>query len=129
LHISLYSPALARGRLSACYEEYNAANERYRARDGGQWHIVGLFPGGVKRSDVNQLFRGGICKTSPRKTEQAKHNQDDPKRFVHAASFGGGSYLQPPLTKGEQSGTQSPARYSLVMDRPKSILRPFSCLY
>jgi hypothetical protein len=109
LHISLNSPALARGRLSARYEEYDAANERHRASDGWQWNIMCLFPGGVKRSDVNQLFRGGICKTSPRKTEQAKHNQDDPKRFVHAASFGGGSFPQPSLMKGEQSGTQSPA--------------------
>jgi hypothetical protein len=69
---------------------------------------VCFFAGGVDRADINQLFRGGVRKTSPRKTEQAKHDQDDPKRFVHAASFGGGSYLQPPLTKGEQSGTQIP---------------------
>ena len=118
---------LARGRLSARYEEYNAANERHRARDGGQWHVVCFFAGGVDRADINQLFRGGVRKTSPRKTEQAKHDQDDPKRFVHAASFDGGSYLQPPLVKGEQSGTQSPASCALVMDSPVFALRPFSC--
>ncbi len=43
------------------------------------------------RSDVDDRFPGGVRKTSPRKTEQAKHNQDDPKRLLTAASLGGGS--------------------------------------
>ena len=58
-----------------------------------------LFASSVNRSDVDDLFRGRVRKTSPCKTEQAKHNQDDPNRSIHAVSFGGGSYLQPPLVK------------------------------
>jgi hypothetical protein len=37
----------------------------------------------MNRPDIYELFRGGVCKASPRKTEQAKHNQDDPKRLIH----------------------------------------------
>src|SRR5665811_180263 len=69
--------------LSACYEEYNTANQRHRARDGRQRYVVRLIPSGVNRPDIDDLFRGGVCKTSPRKTEQAQHNQDDPKRLIH----------------------------------------------
>jgi hypothetical protein len=63
--------------LSFSYnEEYNAANKRRCARDGRQRHVVRLVASSVNRSDVNDLFRGRVRKTSPRKAEQAKDNKD-----------------------------------------------------
>jgi hypothetical protein len=69
--------------LFACYEEHNAANERHCACDGRQRYVVCLFASRVNRSDVDDRFPGGVRKTSPRKTEQAKHNQDNPNRFLN----------------------------------------------
>jgi len=51
-----------------------------------------LVASSVNRSDVNDLFPGRVRKTSSRKTEQTKPNQDHPKRLVHTASFGGDSW-------------------------------------
>jgi hypothetical protein len=48
--------------LSACYKEYNAANERHRAKDGRQWNVVCLFACSVNRSDVDDLFPGCVRK-------------------------------------------------------------------
>jgi hypothetical protein len=42
-----------------------------------------FLAGSVNRSDVHDLFPGRVRKASPRKTEQAKRNQDDSKHFVH----------------------------------------------
>src|SRR5450759_1557518 len=75
--------------LPACYQEHNAANERHCACDGRQRYIMCLVACSVNRSDVNDFFAGRVCKTSPRKTEQTKRNQDNSKRLVHGASFGG----------------------------------------
>jgi len=71
--------------LPACHEKYNAANERHRAHDGRQRNIVNLFASSVNRSDVDDLFPGRIRKPTPRKTEQAKHYQNDAKRFAHGS--------------------------------------------
>ena len=69
--------------LAACRQEHNAANERHGARDRRQRDIMCLVASRVNRSDVDDRFPGGVRKTSPRKTEQAKHDQDNSKRFVH----------------------------------------------
>ena len=71
--------------LSACDEKYNAANERHRAQDGRQRNIVSLLASGVNRSDVDDLFASRIRKPTPRETEQAKHDQNDAKRFAHGS--------------------------------------------
>ena len=71
--------------LSACHEKYNAANERHRAHDGRQRNIVSLLASSVNRSDVDDLFPSRIRKPTPRKTEQAKHYQNDAKRFAHGS--------------------------------------------
>jgi len=68
---------------SACDEEHNTTNERHSARDGRQRNVVCLFACSVNRSDVNELFPGGVRKTSPRKTEQTECNQDYSKRLGH----------------------------------------------
>src|ERR1035437_8875455 len=60
-----------------------------------------LIASGVNRSNVDDLFPGGVGKTSPRKTKQAERNQDHPQRLVHGASFGGGSYGAPQNTGGK----------------------------
>jgi hypothetical protein len=90
LSIFLSSDFPVRGRagslcLPACYEEHNAANERHRAHDGRQRNIVSLFASSVNRSDVDDLFPGRVCKPTPRETEQAKHYQNDAKRFAHGS--------------------------------------------
>jgi hypothetical protein len=41
----------------------------------------------VNRSDVDDSFPGRVRKTSPHKSDQTNHNQDDSKRFT-MASFG-----------------------------------------
>jgi hypothetical protein len=69
--------------LSACHKEYHAANQRHGAKDGRQRNVVCLFASRVNWSDVDDLFPGRIRKPTPRKTEQAKHYQNDAKRFVH----------------------------------------------
>ena len=69
--------------LSGHCQEHNAANKRHCACDGRQGYIMCLVAGSVNRSDVDNLFPGRVRKTSPRKTEQAKRNQDYSKRFVH----------------------------------------------
>src|ERR1022692_2647856 len=69
--------------LFACHEEHNAANERHRTKDGRQRNGVCLFTRSVNWSDVDDLFPGCVRKTAPRKTEQTKYHQDNPKRFVH----------------------------------------------
>src|ERR1035441_1042232 len=74
--------------LPACHEKYNAANERDRAQDGRQRNIVSLLASSMNRSDVDDLFPGRIRKPTPRKTEQAKHYQNDAKRFAHGSPFG-----------------------------------------
>jgi hypothetical protein len=48
-----------------------------------------LVASSVNWSDVNDLLPGRVRKTSPRKTNQSKYNQDHPKRPIHEASFGG----------------------------------------
>ena len=48
-----------------------------------------LLASSVNWADVNDLFRGRVGKTSPRKTEQAQHNKNDSKRFVHNWSHSG----------------------------------------
>jgi hypothetical protein len=80
-------PARRKLFLPACYQEYNAANECHCACDGRQRYIMCLVASSVNRSDVNDRFPGRVGKTSPRKTEQAKYNQDNPKRFVHGSFF------------------------------------------
>ena len=81
----------SRGRLDgslclpACHEKYNAANERHRAHNGRQRNIVSLLANSMNRSDVDDLFRGRIRIPTPRKTEQAKHYQNDAKRFAHGS--------------------------------------------
>ena len=67
----------------SCHEEHNPADKRHCAHDGRQWHVMCLFASRVNRSDVEDLFRGRVRKASSCKTEQPKHNQDDPKCFVH----------------------------------------------
>jgi hypothetical protein len=42
-----------------------------------------LVASGVNRSDVNDLFPGGVSKSTPGKANQAKRNQDHSERFVH----------------------------------------------
>ena len=69
--------------LSACHENYNAANERHCAHDGRLRNVVSLFASSVNRSDIDDLFPSRILKPTPRKTEQAKHYQNDAKRFAH----------------------------------------------
>jgi len=71
--------------LSACHEKYNAANERHRAQDGRQRNIVSHLASSMNRSDVDDLFPSRIRKPTPRETEQAKHYQDDAKRFAHGS--------------------------------------------
>ena len=78
--------------FSACYEEHNSANARRGAQDGRQRNVVRLFACSVNWSDVNDLFPGCVRKTSPRKTDQPKYNQDHPKRLIHGTSFVGGSW-------------------------------------
>jgi hypothetical protein len=73
--------------LSACHEKYNAANERHRAYDGRQGNIVSLLASSVNRSDIDDLFLSRVRKPAPRKTEQAKHYQNDAKRFAHGSRF------------------------------------------
>ena len=65
------------------YEEYDAANKRRCACDGRQRYVVGLFASSMNRSNINDLFPGRVRKTSPRKSDQTKRNQDYSKRFVH----------------------------------------------
>jgi len=55
--------------------------------------MVRLVARGVNRSDVNHLFRGRVGKTTPRETEQPKHNEDDSKRFVHGDLLVPGEHL------------------------------------
>jgi hypothetical protein len=74
--------------LSACHEKHNATNERHRAHDGRQRNVVTLFASSVNRSDVDDLFPSGIRKPTPRKTGQAKHYQNEAKRFAHGSPFG-----------------------------------------
>src|ERR1700674_478779 len=76
-------PAGGRLFLLTCYQQYNAADEGPRSRDGRQRYMVCLVASGVNGSDVKNLFPGRVRKTTPRKTEYAKRNQDDPKRLVH----------------------------------------------
>jgi hypothetical protein len=71
-----------RGLLSACCQQRNAANERHCACDGRQRYIMCLVASSVNRSDVDNRFPGRVRKASPRKTEQAKRNQYDPKCFA-----------------------------------------------
>src|ERR1700682_980274 len=80
---------LARGPVGprlvflTCHQEHNAANERRRARYGRQWYMVCLIASSVNGSDVENLLPRRVRKTTPRKTEYAKRNQDDPQRLVH----------------------------------------------
>jgi hypothetical protein len=69
--------------VPACYQEHDAAHERHCACDGRQGYTMCLVARSVNGSDVDDLFPGGVRKTSPRKTEQTKHNQDHPKRLIH----------------------------------------------
>ena len=63
----------------------HAANQRRGACDGRQRYVMCFFASSVNRSDVDDLFPGRVRKTSPRKTEQAKHYQNDAKRFAHGS--------------------------------------------
>ena len=38
--------------------------------------MMRLVARSVNRSDIDNLFAGGVSKTAPRKTDQAKCNQD-----------------------------------------------------
>jgi hypothetical protein len=85
-------PAEQRALLPACYQQHNAANERQCACNRRQQYRMCLVASSMNRSDVNDLFPGRVRKTSPRKTDQPKYNQDHPKRFIHGTSFVGGSW-------------------------------------
>ena len=66
---------------------------------------MSLFASSVNRSDVDDLFPGRIRKPTPRKTEQAKHYQNDAKRFAHGSPFGSDYIKQrgnPPEAEGFQ---------------------------
>ena len=52
---------------------------------GGSGTACVLFACSVNWSDVDDLFPGRIRKPTPRKTEQAKHYQNDAKRFAHGS--------------------------------------------
>ena len=44
-----------------------------------------LVASSMNGPDVDDLFAGGVCKSSPRQTEQAKDDQDDSKSLVHSS--------------------------------------------
>lgn len=48
---------------------------------------MGLVASSVNRSDIDDLFLSRVRKPAPRKTEQAKHYQNDAKRFAHGSRF------------------------------------------
>jgi hypothetical protein len=66
---------------------------------------VGLLASSVNRSDIHDLFPGRIRKPAPRKAKQAKHYQNDAKRFAHGSPLRQRLYLQrgnPPEAEGFQ---------------------------
>ena len=67
---------------SACQNDHKPAGQRQCAPNGYQRYVVCFFPCSVNRSDVDQLLVRSVREASPRKTEQAKRNQDDPKRVA-----------------------------------------------
>jgi hypothetical protein len=69
--------------LVASHHEHDAANQRQRACDWRQGYIMRLVAGSVNRSDVNDLFPGGVSESTPDEANQAKRNQDYSERFVH----------------------------------------------
>jgi hypothetical protein len=69
--------------LSARHQEHNTAGKNQRTRDGCQRQVVCLFASRVNRSDIENLLSSRVGETSPHKSEQTNHNQDNPKRFVH----------------------------------------------